>query len=125
MSEGKQEARTGDWVDRFEETVGIWLKPKLSLEELQKLGNFIHYEIMSRTRQANQPQEVRESGWLIERGGLCLGFCEHKFAWLTFTDENALRFSRSRDAYSFMETVKWKPFNLKLEGAIVTEHIWG
>lgn len=38
---------TGDWVDRFEESIGIWLKPKLTRDELAKLSNFIHYEIMS------------------------------------------------------------------------------
>jgi hypothetical protein len=66
-----------------------------------------------------------EYGWLIERDMLCLGFCEHKFTWVTFTNEDALRFSRQRDAYSFMETAKWKPFNLHLEGASVTEQRWG
>ena len=66
-----------------------------------------------------------ETGWLIERDGLCLGFCEHRFAWVAFTNEQALRFARSADAYSFKETVKWTPFNLPLEDAIVTEHRWG
>jgi hypothetical protein len=66
-----------------------------------------------------------ETAWLIERGGLCLGFCGHRFTFVTFTNEDALRFSRQRDAYSFMETVKWTPFNLLLEGSVVTEHLWG
>lgn len=66
-----------------------------------------------------------ETAWLIERGGLCLGFCEHKFAWGTFTNEDALRFARQRDGYSFMECCKWTPFDLHLEDAKVTEHQWG
>jgi hypothetical protein len=66
-----------------------------------------------------------ETGWLIERGGLCLGFCEYRFAWVTLTNENALRFARQRDGYSFMECCKWTPFDLRIEGAKVTEHVWG
>jgi hypothetical protein len=66
-----------------------------------------------------------ESAWLIERAGLCLGFCEYRFTWVTFTNEDALRFSRQRDAYSFMEAVKGTPFSLPLEGSVTTEHRWG
>ena len=67
-----------------------------------------------------------EVAWLIERGGLCLGFCEYRFRWVTFTDESAFRFSRERDAYSFKETMKWeKPeFGKLLDGTIITEHEW-
>jgi hypothetical protein len=68
---------------------------------------------------------IPEIAWLIERGGLCLGFCENKFAWVTFTNEDALRFARQRDAYAFKETCKWTPFNLKLEDTAVREHTWG
>lgn len=65
-----------------------------------------------------------ETAWLIEHGGLCLGFCENRFAWVTFTNENALRFSRKQDAYGFKETCKWTPFDLRLEDAIVAEHMF-
>lgn len=74
--------------------------------------------------EAKEMAAQADVAWLIERGGLCLGFCENRFAWVTFTNESALRFARSVDAYSFKETVKWTPFNLPLEGAIVTEHMW-
>lgn len=68
-----------------------------------------------------------EVAWLIERDQLCLGIrasCGYRFTWVTFTDKDALRFSRKEDAYCFMEAVKWKPFDLPLEGAFVTEHLW-
>ena len=71
-------------------------------------------------------EQSDEVAWLIECGGLCLGFCEYRFRWITFTDENALRFSRQRDGYSFIESMKWqtKAWGEMLEGAKVTEHLW-
>jgi len=79
--------------------------------------------------QASQPEQTAtpldEVAWLIERKGLCLGFCEYKFRWVTFTDENALRFSRERDAYSFKETMRWENKDWEvLTEAKVTEHLW-
>ena len=75
---------------------------------------------------AAPPQDVQdETAWLIERGGLCLGFCDYKFTWVTFTNEDALHFSRERDAYSFKECMKWPPYNLKvLQEAKITSHMW-
>lgn len=68
--------------------------------------------------------EAPQVAWLIEQAGLCLGFCEYKFAFVTFTNENALRFARQRDAIAFRETIKRSPFNLPVGDAVVTEHQW-
>jgi hypothetical protein len=65
-----------------------------------------------------------ETAWLIECSGLCMGFCEGRLTWVTFTDENALRFSRKIDAYNFKEFARWKPLWMHLEPAVVTEHMW-
>jgi hypothetical protein len=62
-----------------------------------------------------------EVAWLIERGQLCLGFCERKFSWVTFTDESALRFARRSDAIRFIETMREQ---LDLWEVSVNEHLW-
>ena len=46
---GGQQA--GDWLDRFEATVGSWLSKKLTADELSALANFIHYEIMQERKE--------------------------------------------------------------------------
>lgn len=67
-----------------------------------------------------------KQAWLIERGGLCLGICENKLAWVTFSDENALRLARLSDAYGLMEVLKWEPFKLfdSLQEAMPRQHAW-
>jgi len=58
---------------------------------------------------------------LIERNGLCLGFCDRKFSWITFTNESALRFSRHSDTVRFIEAMR---DSMDLENVLVTEHLW-
>lgn len=66
-----------------------------------------------------------EIAWLVERAGLCVGFCGRSFAWVTFTNEAALRFSRKQDADGFIAAVSRIPdFAVPLEGALATEHSW-
>jgi len=74
------------------------------------------------------PQEPpkTELAWLIERGGLCLGFCDRKFAWITFTNEQALRFSRRSDAIRFIEAMRDVLGGAcNFDDVLVTEHQWG
>jgi hypothetical protein len=73
------------------------------------------------------PAEQRdENAWLIEKGLLCLGFCEYRFRWVTFTDENALRLCREVDAYALRETLKYEPFKMfdQLANTTISEHLW-
>jgi len=58
---------------------------------------------------------------LIERTGLCFGFCDHKPKWVAFTDISALRFSRRSDAIRFIESFREQ---VDLENVLVTEHLW-
>jgi len=52
-----------DWVDRFEHSIAVWLKEKLTADELRKLANFIQYEILSTAnrRVAEAVREEREA----------------------------------------------------------------
>lgn len=67
-----------------------------------------------------------EPAWLIEKGQLCFGFCDYRFAWVTFTSNDALRFSRKRDAYSFREAMKWttKAWGDNLAHTEIHDHCW-
>jgi hypothetical protein len=61
-----------------------------------------------------------ETGWLVEDeyGLLCIGLeCGNKISWVTFTNENAIRFARRRDAENAITL--WK-----LNGN-AREHSWG
>lgn len=75
-------------------------------------------------RSQGESRQRDETAWLIERGGLCLGTCEYRLKWVTFTDPQALRFSRRADAYALKETLRFDPFNVRLENCEVTEHMW-
>lgn len=59
--------------------------------------------------------------WLIERNGLCLGFRDRKWKWVTFTDISAFRLARRSDAVRFIETMRGE---LQLEDVLITEHLW-
>jgi hypothetical protein len=60
-----------------------------------------------------------EVAWLIEDeyGKLCLGMECSKLQWVTFTNEDALHFSRKRDAENAITL-----WNLN---GIAREHSWG
>jgi hypothetical protein len=76
-------------------------------------------EIQRATQPSTQPSE---SGWLIERGGLCFGFCDRKLAWVTFTNDQTWRFARRSDAIRFIEAYGE---DFGLHDVMVTEHRWG
>ena len=83
-------------------------------------GNWESHLAEVKTATATSAQ-APESGWLIERGGLCVGFCERKFAWVSFTNDQAWRFARKSDATRFIEAYG----GLGLHDVLVTEHRWG
>lgn len=62
-------------------------------------------------------RSLRDSGWLIEKGQLCLGECLGNAHWVTFTDPSVFRFRRKEDAEFFR-------YALKLNDTTVSEHIW-
>jgi len=80
-----------------------------------------------RTEPPSAPAEVTaeqdEVAWLIEREGLCLGISCRNFAWVSFTDTQALRFSRRSDAIRFIEAMR-EQYYLNLNDVLVTEHLW-
>lgn len=62
-----------------------------------------------------------ETGWLIERGQVCVGVaCRYRLAWVAFTDENAIRFARKQDAEAML-----KALGGDLGHCTVSEHSWG
>ena len=65
-----------------------------------------------------------ETGWLIEKGQLCLGLCGSKPAWVTFTNPTAIRFSRKEDAENMV--VGLKSFGDGVFSHVtISEHGWG
>jgi hypothetical protein len=63
-----------------------------------------------------------ESAWLIERGGLALGFCRSSFSMRWHTFDNAIRFARREDAETAIQGL------LAVPGfptdAVAAEHEW-
>ena len=50
-----------------------------------------------------------------------MGFCDRKVAWVSFTNNSALRFARRSDVIRFIEAFR---DTLNLEDVIVAEHLW-
>lgn len=74
-------------------------------------------QLLQRTTVAGAAPEI---GWLVEDefGTFCIGLeCGNKLSWVTFTNDNAIRFARKRDAENAITV--WK-----LNG-IAREHSWG
>jgi hypothetical protein len=70
--------------------------------------------------------EAIETGWLIERGGLCLGTSCLKPAWVTFTDPAAIRFSREQDAENMLTSLQFFGEDSKaFHDCRVSGHQWG
>jgi hypothetical protein len=67
-----------------------------------------------------------ETGWLIERGHLCLGYDRSCLqpAWVTFTDPTAIRFSRMIDAANFITVLTAISKSNAFEGVTFNEHQW-
>jgi hypothetical protein len=71
---------------------------------------------------AGVPICPREVGWVIERGGLCIGLGScGVLTWVTFTDNNAIRFCREIDAKNMRTALRT---TLGLNNGRVTEHMW-
>ena len=71
------------------------------------------------TSQKGQGDAPPKTGWLIEDeyGKLCIGMECNKIKWVTFTNPDAIRFARKRDAENAITL--WK-----LNGN-AREHSWG
>jgi hypothetical protein len=103
------------------------------LDELAQITCLYHSSVRDKLRtflrayRANllAAAQPRELAWLIERGGLCFGFRDRKFAWVTFTNESALRFSRRSDAIRFIEAMRDVLGGASnLDDVLVTDHSW-
>lgn len=70
----------------------------------------------------NDIKLIDETGWLIERGGLCLGISCQKPAWVHFTSEDAIRFCRESDARNLL--IGLNAFGAKFDNCEVREHLW-
>lgn len=57
------------------------------------------------------------TGWLIDDGRMCLGFCVNKLRWVTYTDPTALRLARAEDAERLISHLQVR--------ASAVEHLWG
>lgn len=68
-----------------------------------------------------------ETGWLIEKGRLCLGLCENTPAWVTFCDPTAIRFARKSDAENMLRGLKsfTADPNEGFHACTVKDHSWG
>lgn len=65
----------------------------------------------------------RDNGWLIEKGQLCLGTDCGKPAWVTFTNDGAIRFARWKDADLMLSSLMSFDANAFL-GCTISEHAW-
>lgn len=70
------------------------------------------------------PQWTDETGWLIEQHGLCLGLNCGKPAWVTFTNERAIRFARQQDGENFLTAIRAMKFGDSFNSCEVREHRW-
>jgi hypothetical protein len=68
-----------------------------------------------------------EFGWLLDDGRLCLGAsdCSMNFMMVTYTDPNAIRFSRKRDALLMRRVLKTLQIDLVSPKLEPVEHGWG
>jgi len=67
-----------------------------------------------------------ETGWLIEKGNLCLGYDRSclRPAWVTFTDPTAVRFARMIDGMNFITILRAIAKEPAFEDVTVNEHQW-
>lgn len=65
-----------------------------------------------------------ESGWLIEKGQLCLGGCDGTPKWVTFADKSAIRFARKIDAETMLASLRLMIGTERFTGCTVNEHAW-
>ncbi len=65
-----------------------------------------------------------ETGWLIEKGQLCLGSCDRKPRWVTFTDPTAVRFARNIDAENMLNSLRSMSDKGAFESCTINDHMW-
>jgi len=76
---------------------------------------------MSETQNTRQ---VDETGWLIEKGQLCLGSSCGKPAWVTFTDPSAVRFARKSDAENMLNSLRSMSDAGAFQNCTINDHAW-
>lgn len=65
-----------------------------------------------------------ETGWLIEKGQLCLGSCDRKPSWVTFTDPTAVRFARKVDAENMLNSLRSMSDAGAFQNCTISDHAW-
>lgn len=71
-------------------------------------------------------QEQPETGWLIEKGQLCLGSSScGKPAWVTFADPSAVRFARKIDAENMLTSLRSMSDAGAFANCTINDHMWG
>jgi hypothetical protein len=83
----------------------------------------IKKRLYAEARTAPQPTP-NEEGWLIEKGQLCLGSCDRKPAWVTFTDPTAVRFARKIDAENMLNSLRSMSDAGAFEKCTIHDHSW-
>jgi len=88
-------------------------------EDLTTLNSHVAKAALAEPAQKGQGDALPETGWLVEDeyGKLCIGMECNKIKWVTFTNPDAIRFARKRDAENAITL--WK-----LNGN-AREHSWG
>ncbi len=68
-----------------------------------------------------------ETGWLIEKGQLCLGVDGSclKPSWVAFTNPGAIRFARKIDAENILTSFKSFGIDGAFDGVTINDHSWG
>jgi len=68
-----------------------------------------------------------ETGWLIEKGQLCLGIDGSclKPSWVCFTNPGAIRFARKSDAENMLKSFASFGVEGCFDTVSISEHQWG
>jgi hypothetical protein len=96
-------------------------------ERENTLRKLLNVMASSPVRAGEGQREESETAWLVELGQLCVGIgtCRKKLRWVTFTDSDALRFSRKRDAENFrLAMIHDFATGEDLKATTVSEHRW-
>lgn len=84
------------------------------------------YESFTQALKCSHEEDgVMESGWLIEKGQLCLGSCSNKPAWVTFTNPTAVRFARKVDAENMLASLRSMGHVGAFQNCTINDHAWG
>jgi hypothetical protein len=63
-----------------------------------------------------------ETGWLIEKGQLCLGSWSSKPAWVAFTDPSVIRFARRQDAENMLSSLRTMSDKNAFQECTINDH---